>query len=202
MITNLTKGEEANLTKKDPTLKKVRVGLGWDIRKKSEFEGGGREEIPYDLDASAFLLNNRRFIRHERDFIFYNNMESIEQSVLHLGDNDTGAGEGDDETIRVNLDQVPFDVHYISFAVTIHDGYERQQQFNMVQNAYIRVMNDITGEELAHFDLTDDYQGFTGVVVGELYRIGPEWIFVAKGEGAKGGLPEIAKSYDVNVIAN
>lgn len=200
MITNLKKGEEANLTKQDPTLRKVRVGLGWDVRKKNEFEGASSEDIPYDLDASAFLLNGKRFIRHERDFIFYNNMESIEQSVLHLGDNETGQGTDDDEAVKVNLDQVPFDVHYISFAVTIHEGYERQQDFGMVQNAYIRVLNDESGEELAHFNLTEDYKGFAGVIVGELYRIGPEWIFLAKGDGVKNGLPEIAKGYDVNII--
>lgn len=202
MAIDLQKGQETNLTQQDPTLKKVRVGLGWDVRQKSEFEGGGREEIPYDLDASAFLLNGRRFIRHERDFIFYNNLESIEQSVVHTGDNETGVGDGDDEVIKVGLDQVPFDVHYISFAVTIHDGYERQQQFGMVQNAYIRIINDETDEELVHFNLTEDYQGFAGVIAGELYRIGAEWFFMAKGEGVKGGLPEIARLYDVNVIQN
>lgn len=197
---HLKQGEEANVSKEDPTLKHLKVGLGWDVRKTdNEFLSSDEKPADYDLDACAFMLNNFGNIRHERDFVFYNNMESDDKSVIHKGDNQTGEGSGDDEIIDVELGDVPFDITRIAFSGSIHNAVDRKQNFGMVDNAFIRLVNRDTGEEIVRYDLTGDYSQYNAIILGELYRIGAEWVFIAKGEGYKGGLAEVARSFDVNI---
>ena len=152
-----------------------------------------------DLDTSAFLLNRAGHVRHDTDFVFYNNLEAEDGVVKHLGDNTTGTGDGDSEVIEINLDALPFDVEKIAFAVTIHNAEERQQNFGLVKNAYIRILNLDTKIELARFDLTEDAADQNGFVFGEISREGTGWKFKAVGQGGTGGLYKIARDFNVNV---
>lgn len=185
---NLKKGQKIDLTKTNPGLKKLLVGLGWDVNK---YDGGG----DFDLDAAAFLLGTDGKAKGEQNFVFYSNLQDPSGAVAHTGDNRTGAGDGDDEVLRVNLPAVPADVDKIDFTVTIYEAAERGQNFGQVSNAYIRVVNEETGEELVHFDLGEDFSIETAVVVGELYRNAGEWKFNAVGSGYEGGLPALCRQY-------
>ena len=197
---DLTVGQEANLTKDDLTLRNVHVGLGWDVKtSEDEYGMSEKEAVPYDLDACAFMLNNRRMIRSERDFVFYNNLENETGCVIHSGDNTTGYGDGDDEAISIELDKVAFDVTHIVFTVSIHNALDRQQTFGEIENAFIRVVNKDTEEEILRYNLTGDFELHNAIVIGELYRVGSEWVFIAKDDGFAGGLAEIARSFDVNI---
>lgn len=191
-ISMLKKGEEVSLESIDPALKEVLVGVGWDAPE--EVEGK-----PIDIDVSAFLLNRDGRVRNDLDFVFYNNLTSGDGSVRHQGDNTTGDGDGDDETIHIDLTQMSYDVERIAFAVTLHNAEERGQSFGLVKNAFIRIVNKETNTELAHFDLTEDAAGDTGIVFGELVRHGMNWNFRAIGRSTKGGLYNIAHDYAVNV---
>ena len=191
MGVSLSKGGNVSLSKEAPGLKTVRIGLGWDTR---VTDGQG-----FDLDASAFVLTAENKVRSDADFIFYNNKNGANGAVVHQGDNTTGEGEGDDEVVVVNLDQLPPDVSKISFAVTIHDADSRKQNFGMVTNAFIRVVNESGGTELARFDLSEDASTNTAMIFGDLYRNGEEWKFKAIGQGFAGGLQPLAKSMGVNV---
>ena len=151
------------------------------------------------MDASAFLLNNFGRIRHEKDFVFYNNMSCEEGCVTLTGDNTTGEGDGDDETIELSLADVPFDITRIAFSASIHNAIDREQNFGMIENAFIRVVNKDNNQEVVRFDLTGDFSAYNALVLGELYRIGSEWVFIAKAEGFTGALGEVARSFDVNV---
>lgn len=190
MGVSLSKGGNVSLSKEAPGLKTVRVGLGWDTR---STDGAG-----FDLDASAFVLNAENKVRSDADFIFYNNKNGAGGAVVHQGDNTTGEGEGDDETVVVNLDQLPPEVAKISFAVTIHDAESRKQNFGGVTNAFIRILNDAGGAEIARFDLSEDASTNTAMIFGDLYRNGEEWKFKAIGQGFDGGLGPLAKSMGVN----
>ncbi|HEY0116178.1 MAG TPA: TerD family protein [Allosphingosinicella sp.] len=190
MGVSLSKGGNVSLSKEAPGLKTVRVGLGWDTRV--------TDGSAFDLDASAFVLNGDK-VRSDADFIFYNNKNGAGGAVVHQGDNTTGEGEGDDEVVVVHLDKLPPDATKISFAVTIHDAEGRRQNFGMVTNAFIRVVNEAGGAELARFDLSEDASTETAMVFGELYRHGEEWKFKAIGQGFAGGLQPLAKSMGVNV---
>ena len=148
MAVNLQKGGNVSLTKSEPGLKKINVGLGWDLR--------ATDGADFDLDASAFLLTDSGKVRGDQDFIFYNNTKSSDGSVEHMGDNRTGEGEGDDEVVAVNLDNVPADVQKVVVAVTIHDAESRRQNFGMVQSAFIRVVNAESNNEIARYDLSED----------------------------------------------
>jgi tellurium resistance protein TerD len=185
MTINLSKGENINLTKSDSSLTHVRVGLGW--------KAGDN----FDLDASAFLLNADNKISHAKDFVFFNNKESANGAVKTQGDNLTGAGEDDDETITINLTAVPADVHSIAIAVTIHEAVKRGQNFGQVSDAYIRIINYSAGHsaELARFDLDEDASGSTGIVFGTLYRNDGDWKFKANADGNKYTLTELAALY-------
>ncbi len=191
MAVQLTKGGNVSLSKEEPGLTKVLVGLGWDAR--------GTDGADFDLDASAFMLNEGGRVRSDSDFIFYNNLRSTEGSVEHTGDNRTGQGDGDDEALRVDLSLIPQDVHKVSVAVTIHEADTRRQSFGMVTNAFIRVVNDQTGREIARYDLTEDASTETAMVFGEIYRHGAEWKFRAVGQGYNGGLGPLAKGFGVVV---
>lgn len=190
MAISLSKGGNVSLSKEAPGLKSILVGLGWDAR--------ATDGAAFDLDASAFLLNDTGKVRNDSDFIFYNNMKSVDGSIEHTGDNLTGQGEGDDESIKINLATVPTDIQKISVAVTIHDAETRKQNFGMVSNAFIRVVNQDDGKEIARFDLSEDMSVETAMIFGEIYRSGAEWKFKAIGQGFKGGLGPLAKNFGVN----
>lgn len=189
---SLFKGQKVSLTKDNPGLMRVIVGLGWDTNK---YDGG----YPFDLDASAFLLGENGKVRTDTDFVFYNNTLHPSEAVKHMGDNQTGEGEGDDEVIIVNLTKIPESVSKIAFTVTIHKAEERKQNFGQVSNAYIHVVDSATEEELIRYDLGEDFSVETAVVVGELYRYKGEWKFNAIGSGYKGGLKALCEDYGVDV---
>lgn len=191
MSVSLTKGGNVSLTKQAPNLTAVAVCLGWDVRTTTGAD--------YDLDASAIATGENRRVLSDQHFVFFNNLKSPEGSIEHTGDNLTGEGEGDDETINVDLAATPPSITNIFFPVSIYDADNRGQSFGQVQNSYIRIVDRSTGSELARFDLTEDASSETAMVFGELYRRGQEWKFRAIGQGYASGLGGIARDYGVNV---
>jgi tellurium resistance protein TerD len=190
MAVSLTKGGNVSLSKEAPGLKKIVLGLGWDPRKTD-----GKE---FDLDAMVFLTADSGKVRSDADFVFFNNKQSADGSVVHAGDNRSGAGDGDDETIAIDLEKVPADVAKIVATVVIYEGKERGQNFGMVDKAYIRVLNGDGGAEIARFDLSEDAGTVTAMIFGEIYRNGAEWKFKAIGQGYDGGFQALVQSYGVN----
>ncbi|WP_027416124.1 TerD family protein [Aneurinibacillus terranovensis] len=188
MSISLSKGQRIDLTKTNPGLKKVIVGLGWDIK---HYDGG----YDFDLDASAFLLDENGKAHSEQDFIFYNNLQGGGGSVVHTGDNRTGEGEGDDEQIIIDFSKVPDYVQKVAITVTIHDAIARGQNFGQVVNAFVRVVNEESNQEIMRYDLGEDFSIETAVVVCELYRHNGEWKFNAVGSGFKGGLAALCANY-------
>ncbi len=191
MAVSLSKGGNVSLSKEAPGLKDVFIGLGWDLRV--------TDGDSFDLDASVFMLGKNEKVRNDRDFIFYNNLKSADSSVEHMGDNLTGQGDGDDESIKVSLPKVSADIEKIVFTVTIHDAQARKQNFGMVKNAYIRVVNAENKVEIARFDLSEDVSTEVAMMFGELYRHNSDWKFRAVGQGFKDGLHVICKNFGVNV---
>ena len=191
MAVSLSKGGNVSLSKEAPGLTSIVVGLGWDPR--------ATDGQAFDLDGSVFLLNAGGKVRGDSDFIFYNNKTSSDGSVEHTGDNTTGAGEGDDETVDIELSRVPADVDKIAVCVTIHEGGARNQNFGQVSKAYIRVLNKSGGAEIARYDLSEDASTDTAMIFGEVYRHGQDWKFRAVGQGYTGGLGPLAQNYGVNV---
>jgi tellurium resistance protein TerD len=190
MGVTLAKGGNVSLTKAAPNLTQVLVGLGWDARSTTG--------APFDLDASALLCASGRVLGDDY-FVFYNNLKSPEGSVEHTGDNLTGEGEGDDESILVDLTKVPDNVDKVVFPVSIYDADSRGQTFGQVSNAFIRVVNQFDRAELARYDLTEDASTETAMIFGELYRYNGEWKFRAVGQGYASGLRGIALDFGVNV---
>ncbi len=190
MAISLQKGGNVNLSKEAPGLTKVIIGLGWDPR--------ATDGAAFDLDGSAYLLKADGKVRADADFIFYNNLKSTDGSVTHLGDNTTGAGEGDDEKLTVDLASVPAEIERIAVAVTIHDAETRRQNFGQVAKAYIRCLNANGEKEIARYDLSEDSSTETAMIFGELYRAGSEWKFKAVGQGFAGGLGPLARSFGVD----
>lgn len=190
MAVNLSKGQRISLEKVAPGLQEVFVGLGWDT---NVTDTGG----DFDIDASVFLLDNTEKLISDNHFIFYNNLASPDtnKSVEHMGDNRTGAGEGDDEVIKVNLKQVPGEVNKIVMTVTIHEADKRQQNFGQVENAFVRVVNAENSEEVARYDLTEDFSIETALIMAELYRKDGEWRINAVGAGYQGGLQALLDRY-------
>lgn len=188
MAVSLSKGQKVDLTKTNPGLNHILVGLGWDTNK---YDGGK----DFDLDASAFLLGAASKVRSDQDFVFYNNSQGGSGSVTYLGDNRTGEGEGDDEQIKIDLSKVPVEVEKIAFTITIYEAQQRNQNFGQVSNAFARILNETTGEELIRYDLGEDFSIETAVVVGELYRYNGEWKFSAIGSGYQGGLGALCRSF-------
>ena len=191
MAISLQKGGNVNLSKEAPGLSQLTIGLGWDVR--------NTDGAAFDIDGSAFLLKADGKVRSDSDFIFYNNLKSTDGSIVHSGDNRTGEGEGDDETVKVDLSKVPADVDKIAVCVTIHDADARRQNFGQVQKAFVRCVNAANGSEVARYDLSEDSSTETAMVFGELYRNGSDWKFRAVGQGYAGGLAALAKSYGVAV---
>lgn len=192
MPVSLQKGQKVDLTKGNPGLKRIMVGLGWDV---NQYDGGA----DFDLDASAFLLGESGKVAKDEDFIFYGNLAHESQAVVHQGDNLTGEGDGDDEQIEVDLSKVPAGVSRIAFTVTIYDAETRRQNFGQVSNAFIRIVDEVSGTEIIRYDLGEDFSIETALVVGELYRHGSEWKFNAIGSGFAGGLAALCRQYGVNV---
>ena len=190
MGVSLSKGGNVSLSKTDPGMKNVLIGLGWDVR--------ATDGQDYDLDASVFLLAENGKVRNDLDFIFYNNLRSTDGSVEHTGDNRTGKGDGDDESIKIKLDKIPADVTKIVFVVTIHDATVRRQNFGQVEGAFIRLVNDDTQIEVTRYDLTEDASTETAMLFGELYRHNGEWKFRAVGQGYAGGLASVCAQYGIN----
>ena len=191
MAISLQKGGNVNLSKEAPGLKKMTIGLGWDTR--------ATDGAAFDLDGAIFLLNAAGKVRSDADFVFYNNLKSTDGSVTHSGDNTTGAGEGDDETVTIELANVPADVDKVAICVTIHDAETRKQNFGQVSKAFVRCVNANGNTEIARYDLSEDGSTEAAMVFGEVYRAGVEWKFRAIGQGFKGGLGPLAKNYGVNV---
>lgn len=192
MPVSLQKGQKVSLTKGNPGLKKVIVGLGWDV---NSFDTGG----DFDLDTAAFLLTDAGKVSAPTDFVFFGNLNHPSGSVQHLGDNLTGAGDGDDEQIKIDLSKVPANISKIAFTVTIYEAESRRQNFGQVNNAFIRIYNEDSGEELLRYDLGEDFSIETAVVFGELYKNGDEWKFNAIGSGYQGGLAALCNNYGVEV---
>ena len=188
----LKKGQKVDLTKGNASLKKLIIGLGWDVNK---YDGGHS----FDLDAVAFSCGDDGKVHDEGDMIFYNNLKHSSGAIEHLGDNLTGDGDGDDEQILINLDLIPGHITKIDFTVTIHEAEERKQNFGQVSNAYVRVVNSDTKEELIKYDLGEDFSIETAIVVAELYKNGSEWKFNAIGSGFEGGLAALCKNFGLNV---
>ncbi|RSO10610.1 chemical-damaging agent resistance protein C [Streptomyces sp. WAC 06783] len=191
MGVSLSKGGNVSLSKEAPGLTAVLVSLGWDVRSTTGAD--------YDLDASALLCDENGKVASNERFVFYNNLRSPDGSVEHTGDNLTGDGDGDDETVKVNLAAVPADVARIVFPVSIHDAHARGQSFGQVRNAYIRIVNQAGGAEIARYDLSEDAATETAMVFGELYRSGAEWKFRAVGQGYAAGLAGIAQDFGVSL---
>ncbi len=191
MGVSLQKGGNVSLDKVAPGMTKVLIGLGWDER--------STDGVEFDLDASIFLLKEDGKVRGDNDFIFYNKLTSDCGSIVHQGDNLTGSGDGDDECVKVDLPKIPSSVSKVSVVVTIHDALARNQNFGQVSNAFVRLVNDETNEEVARYDLSEDYSIETAMIFGEIYRHNGEWKFKAIGQGFEGGLNALAKGFGINI---
>ena len=189
MAISLNKGGNLSLSKTDPTLVRILIGLGWDER--------ATDGASFDLDASAFLLTASGKVRGDHDFIFYNQLKSQDGSVEHTGDNRSGQGDGDDESLVVDLSKVSPEIEKIAITVTIHDAQSRGQNFGQIANAFIRVVNQDSGIEIVRFDLAEDYSTETAMVFGEVYRHNGEWKFRAVGQGYAGGLAAMCQQYGI-----
>ena len=188
----LQKGQKVSLTKDNAGLAKIIVGIGWDI---NQFDTGG----DFDLDSAAFLVGENGKVTKQEDFIFFGKLKHPSGSVEHQGDNRTGAGEGDDEIIRIDLSKVPADIQKIVFTVTIYEAENRRQNFGQVNNAFVRIVDEAKNEEMLRYDLGEDFSIETAAVFGELYKHNNEWKFNAIGSGYQGGLAALCNSYGVDV---
>ena len=191
MPISLKKGQKVSLTKGNPGLKNVVVGLGWDT---NAYDTGA----DFDLDAAAFCLTDSGKVSSQNDFVFFGNLNHQSGAISHLGDNLTGAGDGDDEQIKIDLSRVPAEITKIAFTVTIYEADARRQNFGQVSNAFVRIFDENTGEELLRYDLGEDFSIETAVVFGELYKNGDEWKFNAIGSGYQGGLAALCNMYGID----
>ena len=192
MAINLQKGQKVDLTKGNPKLKNILVGLGWDV---NAFDSG----MDFDLDAAVFMLGKNGKCPTEKEFIFYGNLSHTSGAVNHMGDNLTGEGDGDDEQIKIDLSKIPENIEKIAFTVTIYDAETRQQNFGQVSNAFIHLLDETNDIELIRYDLGEDFSIETAVVLGELYKHNGEWKFNAIGSGFKGGLATLCEHYGIEV---
>lgn len=191
MAVSLVKGGNVSLTKEAPSMNVALVGTGWDARV--------TDGQAFDLDASVFLVGENGKVLSDSHFVFYNNTTSPDGAVQHQGDNRTGEGDGDDEQVKIDLTKVAADVKKLVFAVTIHEADSRKQNFGMVSNSFMRVVNNDNGSEIARFDLSEDASTETAMIFGELYRHGAEWKFKAVGQGFAGGTAALATQHGINI---
>ena len=192
MAITLKKGQKIDLTKGNPGLKHIKLGLGWDT---NVFDGGA----DFDLDVSLFMVGKNGKVEHDEDFIFYNNLKHPSEAVEHLGDNRTGDGDGDDEEILVDFSKMPDYVDRIAVTVTIYEAKERRQNFGQVNNSYVRLLNSDNDEELLRYDLGEEFSIETAIVVCEIYKHNGEWKFSAVGSGFEGGLEALCRNYGLDV---
>lgn len=192
MAITLKKGQKIDLTKGNPGLRKLKLGLGWDT---NSFDSG----YDYDLDVSIFMIGESQKVERDEDFIFYNNLKHISEAVEHLGDNRTGEGDGDDEEILVDLGLMPKHIHKLAITVTIHEASERRQNFGQVNNSYVRVLNSENEEEILRYDLGEEFSIETAITVCEIYKYNGEWKFSAVGAGFEGGLEYLCRNYGLSV---
>lgn len=187
-------GDDINLTVKDPTLHKMLVGVGWDL---NVFNADA-----LDLDVSLFMLDKHGKTRVDEDFVFYNQPVTLEGGVRHGGDSRTGAGDGDDEVLLIDLHSVPFDIMKIVFTLTIYRGREKQQNLGMVRNAYIRIANEKSNVELVRYEFSDDLEDKmeTGMIVATLNREGPKWHFTPVAEFVAEGLKDLGPRYGITIV--
>ena len=190
MPISLTKGQKVDLTKGNPSLKKILIGLGWDT---NQYDG----QADFDLDAAAFALGDNGKVIVPEDFVFYNNLKHRSGAIEHMGDNLTGGSQGDDEQITVDLSIMPPEITRVAFTVTIYEADTRRQNFGQVSNAFIRIVDETTGQELIRYDLGEDFSIETAVVVGEIYKHNNDWKFNAIGSGFQGGLAALCANYGV-----
>ncbi|MDR0879230.1 MAG: TerD family protein [Clostridioides sp.] len=188
----LKKGQKIDLTKGNPGLKKIKLGLGWDT---NSFDSGN----DFDLDVSVFMVGNSKRVEHDEDFIFYNNLKHTSGAVEHLGDNRTGEGDGDDEEIIVDFPAMPNHIERIAVTVTIYEAEERRQNFGQVSNSYVRVLNTADDEEILRYDLGEEFSVETAITVCEIYKYNGEWKFSAVGAGFEGGLESLCRNYGLSV---
>lgn len=193
MTISLSKGQKLNLSKEAPGLKKAIIGLGWDTNK---YSGG----YDFDLDASAFLVNESGKSTEE-DFVFYGNLKHNSEAVIHTGDNRTGDGDGDDEQIIVEFEKIPSHISKVAITATIYEAMKRAQNFGQVSNAYIRLVDAETNNEILRFDLSEEYSVETALVFCEIYKKSGEWRFSAVGSGFSGGLAALCQNYGLDVDA-
>lgn len=191
MAVSLNKGQRMNLSKDNPSLDKVLVGLGWDI---NHYDG----EADFDLDASIFMLKRNGKVGNDNDFIFYGNLTHPSKSVVHTGDNRTGEGDGDDEVIKIELSKIPNGYERLVVTITIYDADKRFQNFGMISNAYIRLVDESNNEEILRYDLSEDFSTQTALVVGEIYKHNNQWQFKAIGSGYNGGLAKLCATYGID----
>lgn len=192
MAVNLSKGGRISLSKEASGLRKILVGLGWDTN--SSDTG-----VEFDLDASAFLVGASGKVENDRNFVFYNNLTSLDGSVVHTGDNRTGEGDGDDEAIKIDLNKISQNIKEINIVVTIHDAASRRQNFGMVRNAFMRIVDENSGKEITRYDLEEDFSIETAVNFGKIYQKDGEWRFAAVGSGFKNGLEGFCREFGLNV---
>lgn len=192
-VISLSKGEAISLEKVAPGLKKAMVGLGWDPINQ------GMVGADFDLDASVFLLDENDRAHGIQDFIFYNNLSGGNGSVVHQGDNLTGGGDGDDEQIMIDFERVPDNIAKISVAITIFEYDVRKQNFGMVHNSFVRVVDTETGKEIIRFNLGEDFSAETAIIACDFYKYNGEWKMKARGQGYAGGLRALGQSYGLNV---
>ncbi|MFA5921805.1 MAG: TerD family protein [Methylococcaceae bacterium] len=191
MAVSLSKGGNVSLSRTEPSLKKILIGLGWEAR-----SSDGED---FDLDASAFMVGENGKVKRDEDFIFYNQLVSTCGSVEHTGDDPTGGSGGDDEALKIDFEKVPESIKRVIVCVTIHDAEARRQNFGQVDGAFMRIENLDNDVEIARFDLTEDYSTETAMIFGEVYRHNSEWKFKAVGQGFSGGLEALCGKFGVTV---
>lgn len=201
MSVNLQKGQKVDLTKGNAGLKKIVVGLGWDEAQQEQGKGlfgslFSAQKQDIDCDASAILCDGNGKYMDKNDIVFYNNLHHTSGAVNHMGDNLTGAGEGDDEQLTVDLSALPDKYQKITFVVTIYKARERRQHFGMIRNAFIRIVDASSNRELFRYNLSENYDNMTSMIFGEVYRHDGEWKFSAIGQGTTDdGISEICKRF-------
>ncbi len=195
MAINLKKGQRISLTKEDPSLKQIMCGLGWDVAPKSGGFFGGNKQ--FDLDSSVICLDADKKLTDVKNIIYFGNLRHSSSAIAHQGDNLTGAGEGDDEVINIELPLIPPSIAYLVFVINIYKCNQRRQDFSMVDNAFVRLVNRTTNKELARYNLSGaEYKGMTGMILAELYRHNDDWKMAAVGNGFEiETLADIAKIY-------
>ena len=203
MSISLQKGQKVSLSKDNAGLSKIIVGLGWDEVQQSSsgggflsaLFGGGSKQQPIDCDASALMLKNGKLV-DKSDIVYFGNLHHKSGTVNHQGDNLTGAGDGDDEQIVIDLDRVPSEYDKIVIVVTIYQAQQRKQHFGLTENAFIRLVDGKNDQEILKYNLTEDYSGMTAMIFGEIYRYNGEWKFGAIGQGTRdGGIGEMAARF-------